>query len=126
MQRYSTPVSSQAAGTSTPSRLHHSASFRSSPLSASTSKIFKIPNQAAESDGLFFDPEASASPSKVGAARTSDRAQANQPRPQQSNSGTQATARAEADGFVLVEKEEKEFIENIWTGVRARAGPADL
>lgn len=125
MQRYSTPVASQGAGNSTPSRLHHSASFRSSPLSASTSKIFKIPSQAAESDGLFFDPDASASPSKVGAGRA-----ASQPRPQQqqqnNSSGTQASARAEADGFVLVEKEEKEFIENIWTGVRARAGPADL
>ncbi|KAK4685373.1 hypothetical protein P7C73_g4780, partial [Tremellales sp. Uapishka_1] len=71
-----------------------SSAHRNSPLSSSTSSLFNLPTGSpSSSTGLFFD-----SPSK--------------PPPQQMTQGS----------FVMIDREDREWSENVWKGVRGKGG----
>ncbi|KAL7424608.1 hypothetical protein Q5752_000292 [Cryptotrichosporon argae] len=91
--------------------------YRSSPLAVSTStaRAFNLASHTPPSaTGLFYDDSARASPSKVGrqvATAESNAAPAPQPSPASSAAGGE---------FVVIGREEKEWAENVWKGVRGR------
>ncbi|GFZ49157.1 hypothetical protein JCM24511_06907 [Saitozyma sp. JCM 24511] len=131
LQRFSTPPN-PGPYASTPSRSPNPP-HRSSPLSASTAKILNLPSRAPESTGLFFDPNASASPSKLAQSQM----QQSQPQLQNQSSSTQSrnevavtgtgtgTGRTVQTGtgeFVLIEGAEREWVDNVWKGVRGKGG----
>ena len=64
------------------------------------------------STGLYFDPSSPASPARIG-----------QP-PQQIQA--QEGSNAPGGDFVLIDREEKEWVENVWRGVRGKAGRLGL
>ena len=83
----------------TPSHLVASP-HRHSPLSASTTKIFNLPAPAAPSStGLFHESNSTDSPSKSGPP---------------------------GGEFVLVDREEREWVDNVWKGVRGKSGRVSL
>ncbi|RSH90266.1 hypothetical protein EHS25_001600 [Saitozyma podzolica] len=101
------------------------------PLSASTAKILNLPSRAPESTGLFFDPNASASPSKLAQSQM----QQSQPQLQNQNgitqrrnevavtgTGTGRTVQTGTGEFVLIEGAEREWVDNVWKGVRGKGG----
>ncbi|KAL1409764.1 hypothetical protein Q8F55_003761 [Vanrija albida] len=86
---------------------------RQSPLSSSTARILNLAQPAPSSTGLFYDDSGSASPSKVargglGASTSSVAAPA---------AATTTTRRSD---FVVVERDEKEWVDNVWKGVRGK------
>lgn len=107
-----------------------------SPLSASVRAPAKTPstpvrlNQSlgaslsgrsgSPSAGLFYDPDSTASPAKV-ALSLSQRGQST---PTQKPAQPQPTEKK--DGFVLVDREEREWVDNVWKGVRGKAGRLGL
>ncbi|KAI9635458.1 uncharacterized protein MKK02DRAFT_44148 [Dioszegia hungarica] len=98
---------------------------RASPLSQSTAKALNLPFRPRESTGLFFPEEAGASPSKVG--RGSQGAASSSG----GNSGGAASGggvgrTGSTDEFVMVEREEKEWVDNVWKGVRGKGGRVGL
>jgi hypothetical protein len=124
LQRFSTPPN-PGPYTSTPSRSPNpNPPHRSSPPSASTAKILNLPSRAPESTGLFFDPNASASPSKLAQSQMHQA----QPNPQSRNEvavtgpGTGRTVQTGTGEFVLIEGAEREWVDNVWKGVRGKGG----
>lgn len=101
-----TPLRSGSGAVATPERPTGSPS-----LSASTARALNL-NQsgAASSTGLFYDDASASSPSKV-ARGTARAAGASPPRP--------ATSRSD---FVAVDREQREWVDNVWKGVRAKSG----
>lgn len=76
-------------------------------------------NRGSPSAGLFYDPNSTASPSKVALSQS------------QRGNGTPvqkhpAPAPQEKNDFVLVDREEREWIDNVWKGVRGKAGRLGL
>lgn len=74
-------------------------------------------SRGSPSAGLFYDPNSTASPSKV-ALSQSQRGTPVQQRP--------APQPQEKNDFVLVDREEREWVDNIWKGVRGKAGRVGL
>ncbi|WOO79449.1 uncharacterized protein LOC62_02G002970 [Vanrija pseudolonga] len=86
---------------------------RQSPLSSSTARILNLAQPAPSATGLFYDDTSSASPSKVargglGASTSSVTA---------APATTSTTSRSD---FVVVERDEKEWVDNVWKGVRGK------
>ncbi|EJT47748.1 hypothetical protein A1Q1_03323 [Trichosporon asahii var. asahii CBS 2479] len=75
---------------------------------------------ALDAAGLFYDPDSTASPAKV-ALSLSQRGQST---PTQKPAQPQPTEKK--DGFVLVDREEREWVDNVWKGVRGKAGRLGL
>ncbi|CAK9783428.1 hypothetical protein CC85DRAFT_325279 [Cutaneotrichosporon oleaginosum] len=87
---------------STPGR--HSPT-RSSPLSSSTARVLNLQQSGtATSTGLFYDDNTPASPSKV--------ARPNQETP---------TKPRERATYTVVDREEREWVENVWKGVKGKS-----
>ncbi|OXH33576.1 hypothetical protein J008_02997 [Cryptococcus neoformans] len=76
----------------------------STPLSSSTAKILNLPPTESPSSGLFYE-------------RSQERSQ--------STAGTNGAANMGGD-FVLVDRDEKEWVDNVWKGVRGKAGRVGL
>lgn len=76
----------------------------STPLSSSTAKILNLPPTESPSNGLFYE-------------RSQERSQG--------TAGTSGTASMGGD-FVLVDRDEKEWVDNVWKGVRGKAGRVGL
>lgn len=76
----------------------------STPLSSSTAKILNLPPTESPSSGLFYE-------------RSQERSQ--------STAGANGAANMGGD-FVLVDRDEKEWVDNVWKGVRGKAGRVGL
>lgn len=83
---------------------------RQSPLSSSTARILNLAQPAPSATGLFYDDTSSASPSKV--ARGGLGAS--------TSSITAAPTTTSRSDFVVVERDEKEWVDNVWKGVRGK------
>lgn len=108
----------------TPSKPSHqrtnsnaSASRLNTPTS--TSKMFNLPGPKSTNSntGLFYDPNDSNSPSKVGRPPGQEQQQ------DQGNTGASTGSGPGVGGeFVLVDREEKEWVDNVWKGVLGKSG----
>lgn len=106
----STPTRPIVAATRTPER-----PTGSPALSASTARALNLSqNGLSSSTGLFYDDTTSSSPSKVarGAAGT---AGASPPK-----------AAASRSDFVVVDREQREWVDNVWKGVRGKGRKVGL
>lgn len=72
------------------------------------------------SSGLFYDPDSAASPAKVALSLSQRGKQTPTQQP------AQPQKQEKKDGFVLVDREEKEWVDNVWKGVRGKAGRMGL
>ncbi|WVQ76794.1 hypothetical protein IAR50_006468 [Cryptococcus sp. DSM 104548] len=81
---------------------HPLSASTSSNLSSSTAKILNLPTPESPSNGLFYDRR---SPEKAGAG--------------------QAVGGVGGE-FVLVDRDEKEWVDNVWKGVRGKGGKLAL
>ncbi|ORX34391.1 hypothetical protein BD324DRAFT_653168 [Kockovaella imperatae] len=99
--------------TTTPSRLNSTPS-QPSPLSLP----FGTPRTGTPSrTGLFYETDARASPSKIAQSGSADRAQ-----DQPSQNVVSVPSSTGGGDFVMVEREEKEWVDNVWKGVRGKGG----
>lgn len=104
----STPTRPSQLSTVTPER--GAASPGHSSLSSSTARVLNLAQPGTPSStGLFYDDTSSASPSKVarGAAGAAGTA-----------SPAPTTTRSD---FVVVDREEQEWMDNVWMGVRGKS-----
>lgn len=109
------PTSTSNNQLSTPSRPSQQLSapgsaHGASPLSSSTAKMLNLPRSStSSSNGLFYDPNGNNSPSKAaGVTREQDQ--------------QQSSASGPGGDFVMVDREEREWVDNAWMGVRGRGG----
>jgi hypothetical protein len=84
-------------------------------LSASTARALNLSqNGLASSTGLFYDDTTSSSPSKVARGRGGAAG---------SSPPKAATSRSD---FVVVDREQREWVDNVWKGVRGKGRKVGL
>lgn len=87
---------------------------RSSPLSSSTARVLNLQEQGTPSQtGLFYDDNSTASPSKAALGASA----------QHTSSPQKSTRAPAAPGL---DREEREWVDNVWKGVRGKGRKVGL